>query len=119
MTRAECRAYLKREAAKWPPYLVQIQRELWPDLGTCAECRLPVEAWKSSQFVVLVFAEGGKRQDGISWDELQEIKSEMGRGDRFAVEIFPATNDLVNVANLRHLWILPEPPPFAWRRSAK
>ena len=59
----------------------------------------------------------GRWKDGISWDALQEIKSAVGYGDRDAVEIFPAQKDLVNVANMRHLWIVPESIPFAWRRN--
>jgi len=50
-------------------------------------------------------------------EALQEIKSAVGYGDRDAVEIFPAQKDLVNVANMRHLWIVPESIPFAWRKD--
>ncbi|MEI9693262.1 DUF7694 domain-containing protein [Atlantibacter hermannii] len=60
----------------------------------------------------------GRWKDGISWDTLQEIKNAVGYADRDAVEIFPAERDVVNVANMRHLWILPEPLPFAWRRDS-
>lgn len=58
-------------------------------------------------------------QDGITWDELQRLKTEAGYGDAFAVEVYPADEDLVAVANMRHLWVLPEPPPFAWRRGGR
>lgn len=34
-----------------------------------------------------------------------------------AGEVFPAESDVVNVANMRHLWLLREPPPFGWRRG--
>lgn len=34
-----------------------------------------------------------------------------------AVEIYPAERDIVNVANMRHLWVLPERLPFGWRRD--
>jgi hypothetical protein len=33
----------------------------------------------------------------------------------WAVEIYPADGDVVAVANMRHLWLLPEAPAFAWR----
>lgn len=55
-------------------------------------------------------------QDGISWDALQEIKGAVGYADRDAVEIYPRDADVVNVANMRHLWITPEPIAFAWRK---
>jgi hypothetical protein len=53
--------------------------------------------------------------EGIGWDDLQRLKRECGRGERWAVEIFPADSEVVNVANMRHLWVLPEAPSFAWR----
>lgn len=56
----------------------------------------------------------GHWRDGITWDELQRIKAEVGFGDRWAVEVFPPDAALVNVSNMRHLWVLPEPPAFGW-----
>lgn len=130
-TGRDARAYLKRENAKWPPYLVQVPKELWPSTATSNTER--IEVWRSRQYVVQVFSEtdgverlsiirtellpNGRFAENITWDELQEIKTETGRGGKFAVEIFPASNDLVNVANMRHLWVLPEAPAFAWRRK--
>lgn len=55
--------------------------------------------------------------DGVSWDELQEIKNQCGYADFDAVEVYPRENDVVNVANMRHLWILPEKLSFAWRKA--
>jgi hypothetical protein len=47
------------------------------------------------------------REDGISWDDLQEIKNEVV-GDEFrAIEIYPAAGDLVYEENIRHLWVVP------------
>jgi hypothetical protein len=34
-------------------------------------------------------------KDGITWEDLQQIKSELGYGDRLAVEIYPKDCDLV------------------------
>lgn len=56
-------------------------------------------------------------RDGITWDELMRVKRECGYGEWFAVELFPADDDEVNVANIRHLWLLREPPPYAWRKA--
>ncbi|EAA8526599.1 hypothetical protein NV054_000945 [Salmonella enterica subsp. enterica serovar Cerro] len=58
----------------------------------------------------------GRWRDGISWDALQDIKNACGYEDHDAVEIYPRANDVVNVANMRHLWIVKDPLPFAWRR---
>lgn len=63
-------------------------------------------------------ANSGRWKDGITWDALQEIKNAVGYADRDAVEIYPSERDVVNVANMRHLWILPVAIPFAWRRDS-
>lgn len=52
--------------------------------------------------------------DGITWDQLQVIKDRVGFGQHDALEVYPANKDLVDVANIRHLWILREPLPWAW-----
>ena len=49
--------------------------------------------------------------------KLQEIKNTIGYKDKFAVEVYPAENDIVNVANMRHLWVLPKPLGFEWRND--
>jgi hypothetical protein len=57
----------------------------------------------------------GRWEDGITWDQLQRLKAECGYADSWAAEIFPPDAQVVNVGNLRHLWLLPEAPAFAWR----
>ena len=98
--------------------------------------RLPagiVECWRSRDFLAALWRKGGQSRltvnrtmidgkgnwlDGITWDDLQRIKSECGFGAVEAVEVYPADTDVVNVANMRHLWILNEPLPFIWRGCA-
>lgn len=56
--------------------------------------------------------------DNIPWETLQRIKAECGLGDVDAIEIYPRERDVVNVANIRHLWLVPQSYlPFAWRKS--
>lgn len=43
--------------------------------------------------------------ESITWDELQRIKNELIGEDRVAIEIYPPVRQLVNQANLRHLWV--------------
>lgn len=89
-----------------------------------------VDVWRNRKFLVQIFDEGGVMRlsvnrttidakgnfnDGISWDELQEIKNAVGFEQFDAVEIYPSEKDVVNVANMRHLWILPEKLSFGWR----
>lgn len=65
----------------------------------------------------LIEEETGRWVDGITWDELQEIKAQIGRQDAWAVEIHPPTDEVVDVANMRHLWLLDEAPAYGWRRG--
>ena len=128
-TRAE-RRILESQNRSWPERLRQIPRDQWPpsSLPTSAQ---PAEAWRSREFLLQVVREengverlsvcrtshnGSSWEENISWDDLQRLKTECGRGERMAVEIFPPDHDVVNVANMRHLWVLPDSLPFAWRR---
>lgn len=107
--------------------LTQIPKTQWPSDRDPSR----IETWRSSQYLVQVFQEKngvkrlsinrttvndkGRWNDEISWDELQQIKADVGLASKYAVEIFPADEDVVNVANMRHLWVLPEPLEIGWR----
>lgn len=125
----EQRRQLERDNAKLPKRLQIVPQEQWP-------LRVPqgvLRVWRSRDFLVQEYAvpdgavarlsvcrtslSGGRWQDGIAWEELQEIKQQTGYGDSYAVEIFPGDADVVNVANMRHLWVLAAPPAFAWRAA--
>ncbi len=62
-------------------------------------------------------ADGERWEDGITWDELQAVKDQCGFADRWAVEIYPPADRVVNVANVRHLWLLAQAPAYAWRQA--
>lgn len=52
-----------------------------------------------------------RRHDGAmprSWADLQRIKDELVGAERVAVQVFPAASELVDEANLAHLWVFPE-----------
>lgn len=130
VTTREQRRELARQNAKLPLTLQLVPRHEWPEHLQSAPIR---RVWRSRSYLVQEYIEAapvsvrlsilrttldpqaGRWVDGITWDELQRIKREVGYGDRDAVEIYPADRDVVNVANLRHLWVLAEPVPFAWR----
>lgn len=92
----------------------------------------PQRAWRSSRFIACLYVEPGKLgrrlsvcrarlndhgayEDQLTWDELQQIKRECGFGDCDAIELYPRDDDVVNVANMRHLWILDDLSPLTWR----
>jgi hypothetical protein len=62
----------------------------------------------------VVYRTNGNADGNISWDDLQRIKREIGRGEMYAVEVYPRDADLVNVANMRHLWLFDEPLDCGW-----
>jgi hypothetical protein len=123
---------MKRENLKYPDHLVEIPRDEWPpkvaavqDSGSFA-----LRAYRSRRFLLVVWDQGGvirlsvmrtewderkqRNRDDITWDDLQRLKGEVGYGDRCAVELFPPDDQVVNVANMRHLFITPC-PIFMWR----
>lgn len=123
---------LERDNAAYSERLERIPEERWrPAMGDNSN---RTSVWRSRDFMVQVFEERGivrlsvnrtavdeatgRWKDGITWEQLQAIKNELGFLDSEAVEIYPRARDEVNVANLRHLWILPEPLPFSWRRKS-
>lgn len=131
ISRAE-RRDLERQNAKWPVLPQEIPRDRWPNTPT-ADVRLAV--FRSRDFLIQVFQaqapaiarlsvnrtaidERTKRWiENITWDELQWIKSVLGYHAHDAVEVYPPTTDVVSCANMRHLWVLAAPLPFAWRRG--
>lgn len=128
-TRAQ-RRQLERDNAKLPTALCEVPREQWPAARATTQLRV----LRSRDFLVQEFAanapavvrlsvcrtslDGDRWQDGISWDELQRLKRECGYGCSDAIEVFPADVDVVNVANMRHLWIMAEPIACAWRKPS-
>ena len=50
-------------------------------------------------------------KDGLTWDQLMEVKRQCGFANSYAVEIYPPDTEVVNVANMRHLWLLPNRIP--------
>lgn len=106
---------------------VEIPRSEWPSVQQTVPLR---SVFRSKNLLVQIF-EGqptrlsiskielrsdGNWADGITWDELQECKDRCGFSMSDAVEAFPVRKDIVNVANVRHLWIMPkEMTTFFWR----
>ena len=121
------RKQLARDNKTFPSHLIDIPQEQWPIVGK------HIRVMRSNRFLVQVFeaplpaicrisvckteVTGMRWTDGISWDDLQEIKSQCGYEDHDAVEIFPAEIDIVNVANMRHLWVMKDELSFKWRKN--
>jgi hypothetical protein len=112
--------------------LVLLSKDEWPQAMMHNEELQRV--WRSREFLIQEYLEDGhirlsvidvrkikafgkhdyKFGKSITWDDLQRIKAEVGYGDRCAVEVYPPDNLIVNVQNMRHLWILDEIPSYCW-----
>ena len=123
---------LDRENEKFSPLLESIP--IPEDLRN-ASSREIVAVFRSRYFLVQVYKEESdymrlsinrtavdvnRRRwlDGITWDDIQKIKSEVGFGDREAYEIYPKDEDVVDVANVRHIFVLPpgDGLSMTWRK---
>jgi len=47
-----------------------------------------------------------------TWHEMQRIKDELAGEDATAVEVYPPRREVVDDADMFHLWVLPAPLPF-------
>lgn len=126
------RKYLREENKKWPADLTPIPPDMWPRSNNASVEQRRINALRSRDFLVQVFMDrdhvrmtinrteldsDGDWKAGITWDELMTLKGQAGFADRWAVEVFPPQSEVVNVANMRHLWILDGEPAFGWRKS--
>ena len=122
------RRQMEKNNAEWPLTLKKIPPELWPKHPQ----HEPLEVWRSRGFLVQVCAEpngyermsvcrtthaGSSWDELITWEELMVLKRECGRGNKDALEVYPADQDIVNVSNMRHLFFPPEPVSFKWSRT--
>lgn len=129
MSLRNARRWLRKQNDLYPDQLAQVPKELWPQKpGGFIDP--PVEVWRSKTFLVQVYApkNGAQRitvnrceighsrlfADGLSWDDLQKVKRELGRGNQWAVELFPSDLCVVNVSNMRHLWLI-DTPLYGWK----
>jgi hypothetical protein len=117
----------------------EVPREEWPFFPAWET--IPMRVWRSKDYLAVLYkqrADGMVRltvnsvrrkperkrtagtdwRDGITWDELQRVKNETLGPDVWCVEVYPAQDDVVDVANMRHLWPLDEPPKTRFPKKA-
>lgn len=80
--------------------------------------------WRSKKYTVMVWnvpagtkltisrnewdSHTRRYKDEITWDEIMDIKRSVGMGERNAIEFYPPDSEVINIANVRHIWILPQ-----------
>lgn len=126
-------AYAKAEALKRPECMTEIPKDRWPP-SYRLDPKAPVKVWESRKYLAQLYDVGahegrtgmrlsvcrvtlldnGMWEENLSWDELMQVKREIGCADMYAVEVYPRDEDIVNVANMRHLWILSTPLTIGW-----
>lgn len=125
-TTREQRREMARESARWPAALKEIPRSEWPNPSGPQLRVLRSHSYLVQEFggdgpvlvrlsINITSMDGARWADGISWEDLQRLKAEAGYALHDAVEVFPSVMDVVNVANMRHLWVMRDKLPFAWR----
>lgn len=110
--------------------MVLVPEDEWPFFPMWET--IPVKVWRSADYLAVLYvqrADGMMRltvnstrrkperkrksrtgwRDGITWDELQRVKNETIGPKFWCAEAYPPEDRVVNVANMRHLWVLEEP----------
>ncbi len=54
-----------------------------------------------------------------SWREMQRIKDELAGPDTTAVEVYPPRDEIVDGADMFHLWVLFGPLPFSLYKASQ
>ena len=54
-----------------------------------------------------------------TWPEAQRMKNELAGDDATAVEVYPPQGEVVDQADMYHLWVLPGPLPFSLNMRAR
>lgn len=108
--------------ASYPDELTRVD-ENDPNMPYTSHAQDLDSVWRNKKFTVMVWnVPAGKKlsisrntwdshtnryHDGITWDEIMEIKRGCGFGEQNAIEFFPPDSQVINIANVRHIWLLP------------
>ena len=123
--------FIKEESRTMPKRMEPLPREHWdriqskttrPIIGVWRSNRYLCQAYQESENIIrlsicrtVVDVQNRRWRDKLTWDEIQKIKVECGFGSVDAVEIYPRESDVVNVANMRHLFVMLDGVDFRWR----
>ena len=121
--------HLRKMNRQYPPHLIDVPGDQWPENVSAR----PFRVLRSRDFLVTCFNESdgivrltvcrteidgaGMWRSDIDWDTMQRLKAESGYEFLWAAEILPPANQLVNVANMRHIWVLPSKPEYGWSKQ--
>jgi len=126
----ERRLKLKQTNKSFPDHLIEV------DISDEEKTKRPnlMRVLRSRYFLAQIFEDGdairmsvnktdvnhdGKCKENISWEDLQQLKRQAGFAHHYAIEVYPRDIDIVNVANMRHLFILEKPLPIGWTKNVE
>lgn len=89
----------------WMP---QMDRYWESDDGWSVMSRLLKTKWGQVEHVTIKHMVGGFWSGDVPWALKQEIKDELFGIRAVAIEVFPARKNLVDAADVYHLWVLPK-----------
>lgn len=126
--RAENRALLKGKGLKlepipvedWPPFPYhQCPRQIFISRKYLVQVYMENRNHRAGDLIRLSTCRSNVKTDGnwddrLSWDELMEIKRELGFGAWYGVEVYPRDCDIINIANFRHVWLMRQPLNIGW-----
>lgn len=112
---------MKLKPRRWPP-LVKADPEAVADLARALPANLNVESvYQNGLYVILIYfprpnpwGPGNvthiaiRNREGSTarpWSDYQRIKTELFGPERLALELYPPASQLLDEANLYHLWI--------------
>ena len=114
----EARKHLRKENKRYGDELVQLSTSQFDKhVGRGSP---PYLVYRNARFLVQMFHEehgvrmtvnrteiksNGDWEDGITWDELYELKKQVGLGDAWGYECYPPKGYFINDANMRHIFI--------------
>lgn len=106
----------RRRLGKWGPW-EHVRLPAAPGRGWLSEVTV---AHRNKVFAVLErrvegavhLAVSSLSEDRPTWWEMQRIKNELVGEDATAVEVYPPQSEVVDGADMFHLWVLDGPLPF-------
>lgn len=92
----------------------------WPASVTCAHrngifCVLDRPDFSGARHLAVSSLTGERP----TWHEMQRIKDEIAGPGATAVEVYPPSAEVVDGADMYHLWVLPAPLPFSLHSRCK
>lgn len=109
----------RRKSGQWPAWeRIEVRPGDLPGSGWNQEVRAVYRNWV---FSVLERPVPGATHLAITslsgvrptWREAQRIKNEIAGEDATAVEVYPPAREVVDGADMYHLWVLAAPLPFS------